>query len=130
MINLPFKILKISSFYETKPWGFLSENLFLNLLVVGKTSLSPWALIFELKKIEAQMGRKPKKRKYYEDRIIDIDIIFYENIILNSKNLIIPHPYMHKRDFIILPALEIIPEWIHPVFKKSIVEIYKEALKL
>lgn len=74
------------------------------------------------------MGRRPKKEKY-KDRTIDIDIIFYENIVICSKNLIIPHPHMHKRDFVILPSLEIIPEWIHPIFKKSIAEIYKEFLK-
>ena len=126
---LPLKIIKCSRIYETKPWGFKSPNLFLNMVLLGETSLSPWALIFEIKKIEAKMGRNPKKRKIYEDRIIDIDIIFYEDLIINSKSLTIPHPYMDKREFVILPCLELIPYWDHPFFKKILNELYK-ALKV
>lgn len=127
--KLPLKIIKISKIYETKPWGFKSSNLFLNLILFGETPLSPWALIFEIKKIEAKMGRKIKKEKLYEDRIIDIDIIFYEDLIINSESLTIPHPHMHERDFVIIPSFEVVPFWIHPIFKKSIAELYKE-LKL
>ncbi len=112
--------------YLTSPWGFDSSNLFFNLLLVGKTYLSPWALLFEIKKIEFLIGRKPKKTKEYEDRIIDIDIIFYENEIIEGSALTIPHPRAHQRGFVIIPALELIPEWIHPVLKKSVKEIYKE----
>jgi 2-amino-4-hydroxy-6-hydroxymethyldihydropteridine diphosphokinase len=112
--------------YLTSPWGFDSSNLFFNLLLVGKTFLSPWALLFEIKKIEFLIGRKPKKTKEYEDRIIDIDIIFYENEIIEGSALTIPHPRAHQRGFVIIPALELIPEWIHPVLKKSVREIYKE----
>ena len=112
--------------YLTSPWGFDSSNLFFNLLLVGKTYLSPWALLFEIKKIEFLIGRKPKKTKEYEDRIIDIDIIFYENEIIEGSALTIPHPRAHQRGFVIIPALELIPEWIHPVLKKSVREIYKE----
>ncbi len=96
------------------------------MVLLGETSLSPWALIFEIKKIEAKMGRKVKRKEKYEDRVIDIDIIFYENLIIESKSLTIPHPYMHKRDFVILPSLELIPQWVHPLLKKSIQEIYRE----
>ena len=95
------------------------------MILLGETPLSPWALIFEIKKIESRMGRKLKRKNTYEDRIIDIDIIFYEDLIINSKSLIIPHPYMHKREFVIIPSLEVISNWIHPVFKKSLIEIYK-----
>ena len=123
---LPFKIIKYSKVYETEPLGFKSPNLFLNMALLGETSLSPWALIFEIKKIEVKMGRKPKKRKIYEDRIIDIDIIFYEDLIINSKSLIIPHPYMDKREFVILPSLELIPYWDNPFFKKTLKELCKD----
>jgi len=96
------------------------------MVLLGETFLSPFALIFEIKKIEAKMGRKIEKKIYYEDRVIDIDIIFFEDLVIESKTLTIPHPHMHKRDFVILPSLEVIPNWIHPVLKKSILEIYKE----
>ncbi len=69
------------------------------------------------------MGRKLKKKERYEDRIIDIDIIFYENLIIESESLIVPHPHMHKREFVLLPSLELIPYWIHPVLKNSVKEI-------
>ena len=124
--KLPLRIIKSSKIYETKPWGFKSSNLFLNMVLLGETSLSPWALILEIKKIEAKMGRKLRKEKLYEDRIIDIDIIFYENLIISSESLIIPHPHMHEREFVMLPSLEIAPSFLHPIFKKSIAELYKE----
>jgi 2-amino-4-hydroxy-6-hydroxymethyldihydropteridine diphosphokinase len=124
--KLPLRIIKSSKIYETKPWGFKSSNLFLNMVLLGETPLSPWALILEIKKIEAKMGRKLRKEKLYEDRIIDIDIIFYENLIISSESLIIPHPHMHEREFVMLPSLEIAPSFLHPIFKKSIAELYKE----
>lgn len=96
------------------------------MILIGETPLSPWSLIFEIKKIESKMGRKIKKKEVYEDRIIDIDIIFYENLVINSKTLSIPHPLMHKRKFVILPSLEIIPYWRHPVFKKTLKELYQD----
>nr|WP_038056529.1 2-amino-4-hydroxy-6-hydroxymethyldihydropteridine diphosphokinase [Thermodesulfobacterium hydrogeniphilum] len=126
--KLPINFQKISNIYINPAWGFESPHLFFNLIAVGKTSFSPWALIFEIKKIETLMGRK-KRKKNYEDRIIDIDIIFYENYIIEGQILKIPHPLAHQRDFVLFPALEIIPDWIHPVFKKSIKEIY-ESLKI
>jgi 2-amino-4-hydroxy-6-hydroxymethyldihydropteridine diphosphokinase len=124
--KLPLRIIKSSKIYETKPWGFESSNLFLNMVLLGETPLSPWALILEIKKIEAKMGRKLRKEKLYEDRIIDIDIIFYENLIISSESLTIPHPHMHEREFVMLPSLEIAPSFLHPIFKKSIAELYKE----
>jgi len=124
--KLPLRIIKSSKIYETKPWGFESSNLFLNMVLLGETPLSPWALILEIKKIEAKMGRKLRKEKLYEDRIIDIDIIFYENLVISSESLTIPHPHMHEREFVMLPSLEIAPSFLHPIFKKSIAELYKE----
>lgn len=124
--ELPLKIIKTSMIYETQPWGFESPYPFLNMVLLGETFLSPWALILEIKKIEAKMGRKLKKEKFYEDRIIDIDIIFYENLVIESKSLTIPHPHMHEREFVIFPSLEVIPHWIHPVFRKSIIELYRD----
>ncbi len=84
--------------------------------------------MFEIKKIENLMGRK-KQGEGYQDRIIDIDIIFYENLVLKAKSLVIPHPLAHKRDFVIFPAIEVIPEWIHPVLKKSLKALSK-SLKI
>jgi len=128
--QLPFQITKISSFYRVPPIGFSSGNYFLNGVLVGKTHLPPLTLLVEIKKIEASLGRKiVLKRFSYTDRTIDIDIIFYENEIINNKFLIIPHPLLHLRIFVLKPACEIIPFWYHPVLKKPINLLYNELIK-
>lgn len=98
---------------------------------MGKTAHYPLALIFEIKKIEALMGRGSfHKKTYYEDRIIDIDILFYENYIIKSSCLFVPHPQLHKRAFVMFPCMELLPDFIHPVFNKSVKEIFEENRKL
>lgn len=106
----------ISSIYETEPWGFKSENSFLNMVVKLETQLSPLQLLADTKKIEIEMGRKEKNTKEYKDRIIDIDIILYDDLILKSKELTLPHPLFHEREFVLSPLLEIAPKLIHPLF--------------
>ncbi|MEN2994660.1 MAG: 2-amino-4-hydroxy-6-hydroxymethyldihydropteridine diphosphokinase [Thermodesulfovibrio sp.] len=105
-------ILKKSSLYNTAPWGYIDQPEFLNQAVEGLTSLEPLALLREIKKIEKRMGRVETLR--YGPRVIDIDIIFYDNIIFESKDLVIPHPLMHKREFVLKPLCEIAPDFIHP----------------
>ena len=127
--------LKISQIYFTSPWGFESKNEFLNMVLLARTFLSPWELLLTLKKIETKLGRKSVvlksdfRKKRYEDRVIDIDIIFYENEIIKTKILRIPHPLTLERAFVLIPALEVAPNWIHPEVKKTLKEIFTEKQK-
>ena len=108
-------IVRQSSFYETKPWGFESENLFLNAAVKVTTKLSPTELLEVTQQIEREMGRK-KKTTYnfkqqtpnYSDRPIDIDILLYDDLHVDLPELKIPHPLMQERDFVLVPLREII----------------------
>lgn len=115
-INKP---VKISSFYLNEPWGFSHPKYFLNIVLLIKTELSPEQLLFEIKKIESEMKRV-KTKDSYEGRPIDIDILFYNNEIISCDNLIIPHPKLHERLFVLVPMNEIFPDLVHPVFKESI----------
>lgn len=111
-------ILKKSSIYETAPWGYEKQPEFLNMAMEGLTLLEPYDLLKLIKEIENKIGRK--KTIKYGPRVIDIDIIFYNNIILKSEVLTIPHPLMHKRDFVLKPLCEIASEFIHPELKISV----------
>lgn len=122
------KIVKKSSFYESEPWGFNSENTFVNLALHVNTFLSPIKLMNELKTIEKKMGRKTKPSfQNYADRNIDIDIIFYNNHIITTETINIPHPRMQERMFVLLPLSEIAPDFIHPVYQKSITQLKNEC---
>lgn len=117
------KILRVSSFYQTKAWGFDSENEFLNAVVLVNTQLSPLDLLNLTQQIEKNMGRKQKTGSNYSDRVIDIDILFYDLQIITQKRLTIPHPLLHLRDFVLYPLAEIAPDLVHPVLNKSIADI-------
>lgn len=121
-------ITALSSFYETEPWGFESENLFLNAVLLMQTTLSPDALLQLTQNIEKELGRIEKSRRGYHDRIIDIDILLYGNEIINSGDLVIPHPLMQERRFVLEPLLEIAPKLKHPLLGKSIEEMFKELI--
>lgn len=123
------KIIRISNFYKTQSWGF-SADYFLNFIVQIQTKLLPIDLLNELIKIEKQMGRSRKLKSNenkYESRIIDIDILFYGSEIINSKKLIIPHPRINLRNFILVPLSELSPNFICPVTNKQIKEILKDC---
>jgi 2-amino-4-hydroxy-6-hydroxymethyldihydropteridine diphosphokinase len=115
-------ILKSSSIYETAPWGFKSEDEFLNMVVKVETSLSPSGLLGRLLMIESLLGRV-RGEKHYSSRLIDIDILLYENLIVNELSLKIPHPLLQDRKFVLVPLCEIAADMIHPVLKKSMMEI-------
>ena len=104
------KIIAQSSVMETDPWGFVSENTFLNMVIKVETSLSPLEILKETQKIEKLMGRTQKTQQAYQDRIIDIDIILYDDIILDTPELKLPHPLLHERDFVLKPLCEIAPD--------------------
>lgn len=102
------KVTSLSSFYETEPWGFESENSFLNAALCVETSLEPMAILRIIKDIEIEMGRTQKSvNRMYSDRIIDIDILLYDDLTMATEELTIPHPLMKERDFVIKPLMEI-----------------------
>jgi len=105
------ELLRRSSVHETTPWGFESSHMFLNLCVCMATSLSPLQLLAATKQIERQMGRTQKSEQgHYADRVIDIDILLYDDAHVNESELIIPHPHMYERDFVMLPLNEILDD--------------------
>lgn len=118
------KIIRSSSLYETEPWGVKDQNWFLNMVAEIKTNLSPEDLLVKCNQIESALGRNREKERHWGERPIDIDIIFYDSVVMNSELLTIPHKYMHKRAFVLVPLLEIIPDFNHPVFNKTISQLY------
>ncbi len=94
--------------YVSEPWGFVSENFFVNAVVCCYTSLTPHQLLRAIQRIERSMGRKQKSRDgVYHDRIIDIDILLYDDLTIDTPTLKIPHPLMHQRDFVMIPLAEV-----------------------
>jgi 2-amino-4-hydroxy-6-hydroxymethyldihydropteridine diphosphokinase len=115
----------VSSIYSTQAWGMEKGTPnFLNKMVVILTDLKPKKLLKSTQKIEKKLGRKTKSlNQEYQDRPIDIDILFFDDNIISKKNLIIPHQLLHTRKFILEPLSEIIPDYIHPIIKKTIKEL-------
>ena len=116
------KVVSVSSIYKTAPWGFEHENYFLNQVVFIDTVKSPDELLKEIIKIEKALGRT-REEHGFKARTIDIDILFYNDLITEDKNLTIPHPHLHKRKFTLIPLAELAENYIHPVFKKTIKEL-------
>jgi 2-amino-4-hydroxy-6-hydroxymethyldihydropteridine diphosphokinase len=122
-INTQIGTIKaLSSPYESVAWGFRSKHLFRNQVVKVGTDLSPEEVLKNIRTIENHFGRVRKPGKYLS-RKMDIDILFYDDLQLCSEDLIIPHPLLAERKFVLIPFLEIDPEFIHPVLNKSIREI-------
>lgn len=119
-------LIRTSAFYETEPWNMTSDTWFVNAIVEMKVSLKPEELLKECHRIETQLGRKREKEDAYDDRTIDIDILFYNKDIINEKDLIIPHKYMHLRAFTLVPMLELAPDFVHPVLQKTISELHND----
>jgi len=119
------KIVAVSSEYETHPVGFRSKNLFINQALSVETTLSPEKILEITQEIEKKLGRTKKTLEKYEDRIIDIDILMVDDIIINSPRLVLPHPRMHLRKFVLEPLCEIAPKTVHPVLRKTIDAILK-----
>lgn len=116
------EILNISSVYETEPWGFESKNWFYNAVFTLNSLLEPQILLNKLLKIEKDMGRI-RIVEGYADRCIDLDILLCEGYTFFSEKLILPHPKMHERLFVLLPLYEIMPNWVHPILKKDLKEM-------
>lgn len=110
-----------SKIYETPPWGYTDQPAFLNMAVKCETDLDAASLLKRLKQIEAQVGRMESFR--WGPRQIDIDILFYDDLVLESESLTIPHPLLHERAFVLVPLVDIAPDFVHPVLKKTAREL-------
>ena len=110
---------KSSSLYQTDPWGFKSEHLFLNQVISVETTLSPMDVLKRLQEIEDKFGRV-RESDQYESRTIDIDILFYDNLRVDMDQLQIPHPRLHKRRFTLIPLLEVVGDFFHPVLNERL----------
>ena len=120
------KIVQISAVYESKAWGF-DGNLFLNCCARLNTSLNPNELLNQLLEIESQLGRFRKNEKGYLNRTIDLDILFYEDKIISTTSLKLPHPKLEQRKFVLLPLHEIAPKKKHPISKKTTTELLENC---
>lgn len=122
-----FKNIKMSSLIVTKPYGFTEQDDFLNGVLVCDTIFSPCGLLDHLHKLENQAQRK--REIHWGPRTLDLDIIFYDDNMIDTANLTIPHPDMHNRDFVLRPAAEIIPEYRHPILGLTIKELLERLEK-
>ena len=120
------RIISRSSVYETAPWGFECAKMFLNQLVCVETRESPRELLSYILKIETMMGRK-RKANQWGDRIIDIDILFYDEVVLNEDDLKIPHTHLHQRRFALVPLAEISTNMVHPGLNKTMGQLLEEC---
>jgi 2-amino-4-hydroxy-6-hydroxymethyldihydropteridine diphosphokinase len=114
-----------SPIYETAAWGKIEQADYLNQAVAFSTALDPWKLLEATSAIESQLGRV--RRKVWEPRIIDIDILFYGSQIIREDRLVIPHPHLQDRRFVLQPLSDIAPSFVHPVLKKTICTLLKQC---
>lgn len=118
----PQMVVKAKSHvYETPPWGYEDQPKFLNQVLKVETYLAPEPLLKHLKRLEIALGRKASFLN--GPRLIDIDILLYDDLVMNTPTLTIPHPHMHERGFVLLPLMDIAPDLVHPVTKKSVREM-------
>jgi 2-amino-4-hydroxy-6-hydroxymethyldihydropteridine diphosphokinase len=114
-----------SRIYETPPWGYTEQDAFLNQVVKAETYLEPQPLLKHIKRLETALGRAPTFPN--GPRLIDIDILFYDDLVLDTPSLVIPHPRLHERAFVLVPLNDIAPELTHPALKKTVRELLAGA---
>jgi 2-amino-4-hydroxy-6-hydroxymethyldihydropteridine diphosphokinase len=120
-------VKKRSSMYETDPWGIKNQPRFINMAIEIETGLEPVELLRLLKSIEREIGREDSYK--WGPRIIDLDILLFDDLIVKEDNLQIPHPSMHERDFVLRPLCEIAPDRIHPLLKVRICDLMQKLEK-
>ncbi len=114
-------VLRSSAIYETEPWGYIDQPAFLNQVLEARTDLSPGDLLPYLKQVERQVGRQPTFR--YGPRLIDLDILFYGDQIVSLPDLVVPHPRLAERAFMLVPLAELAPHLRHPITHQTIEEM-------
>lgn len=114
-------LITSSSLYETEPWGEKQKNLFINIVIEISTSLFPDELLLFIKETENKLGRAVRSK--WSEREIDIDILFFDDLVIKKKGLEIPHPEIPNRNFVLIPLNEIAPDFVHPVLKKKISDL-------
>ncbi len=119
--RLPSRLVRASSIYETEAWGIQDQPTFLNQVILIETDILPFRLLDEVLAIEKRMGRM--RREKWKERLIDIDILFYDELVIESERLSIPHPFIQERNFVLVPMVEIAPDHCHPKFKLNMTEL-------
>jgi 2-amino-4-hydroxy-6-hydroxymethyldihydropteridine diphosphokinase len=119
------RLISVSSIYESAPWGYESGNMFYNQCLVLETDLSPEAMLRMLQKIESEMGRV-QSTGGYADRIIDLDLLFFDDLVMHTDDLVLPHPKLEERMFVLRPLAEIAPQKIHPVTGLTVSELFEK----
>ena len=120
-------IVQLSSIYESEAWGFEAEQSFLNQAVVVETRLEPHEVLGKALFIETQLGRV-RSGNGYSSRTMDIDILFVDNKCIDTPDLIVPHPRIHQRNFVLVPLCEIMPDYVHPILQKTMSNLLKTSL--
>ena len=123
------QVVRVSAAYESEPWGFEADEWFLNRLIVIETELAPDELMRQLLDIEAELGRvRHPEIEGYTSRVVDLDILYYGNRVMQTPMVTVPHPRLHLRRFALMPLCELIPDFVHPVLQQTQRELLEACL--